>query len=198
MASEKIKAAKSDPCESGQDTVDVIDGIVITENSDGSDDFADVKPEPEFLYTDDEENGHGTLPDLNSVDPTGVMEEEEGELNRRPTRRKARKRNFGSDFATLSDDNDTEPLSWEDSNDEYQMGESSDNDYDYTIEDSGKGKRALGSKQSTVATKKSKRVDNHTTHKAGVVELHPFLITYYHCSCNIKCCHNLDLLRASR
>lgn len=168
MASEKLKMAKSDSSELGLKTIDMLDGIVMAKNSDGSKNITGAKPEAEFLYMDEEENGDSFLPDLDSVDSIGLEEEEEEvESNRRPTRLKTKSKNFRTDFVWMSDDSDTGDFSFGDSSDEYQLNDSSDNDDDYMIEGPIGGKRVLGSKQSSVATKKLKTTANNTKHTTG-------------------------------
>lgn len=177
MASEKLKITKSDPSELGMDTIDVVDGIVIDKNSEGNQNVTEVKLEPEFLCKE-EENSGGNILDLDNVDPFGLEdedEEEEIELNRRPTRLKTPRKNFGIDFACMSDDSD---CGWEDSSDEYQLDESSDVE-DYRIESQVKGKRVLGGRQSSVAKKQKTTADN-TMHTPGWFNSKHFLF-YINC-----------------
>ncbi|KAK3875463.1 hypothetical protein Pcinc_019675 [Petrolisthes cinctipes] len=138
MACKEDFEVKFDPDEFSQGTVTVMDGLTmnINENGNRTEDVEEVKLEPEFLCSDEEETSK-PLPSLSGAVPIRPTEVAAAS-NKRPIR-KAKKKKFGSNFTDMSDDPDPGHLSDDDSSDDYRLDEVSGND-----DESSKSEGSIG------------------------------------------------------
>ncbi|KAK4317352.1 hypothetical protein Pmani_011560 [Petrolisthes manimaculis] len=153
MACEEDFEVKFDPDKFSQGTLSMVDG-------NKTEDVEEVKLEPEFLYSDEEETSK-PLPSLSDEDPIRPTEVAAAS-NKRPIR-KSKKRKFGSNLTDMSDDPDPGHLSEDNSSDDYRLDEEPSNDDESSMSEGSVGDRGMPrNKRRKTHTNNSHKTDGKT------------------------------------